>query len=143
LVSGANIFLGRAGPASYDPVIGPIVPFGADLNATAGSGVLNDVLPALETWNLSAAGKFQRAGSVTLNSSASSLAAFDALLAVQQNDNSVTLFDASNGAALRRVGGGQPGGCFWFDLTRADGELGRGLWLPLGTYGVAKIPAAP
>jgi hypothetical protein len=124
-------------------VIGPIVPLGADLNATAGSGVINDALPALETWYLSAAGKFQRAGSVTVSSSASTLAAFGPLLAAQQTDNSLTLFDASDGAALRRVGGGQPGGCFWFDLTRADGALGRGLWLPLGTYGVAKIPAAP
>jgi hypothetical protein len=75
--------------------------------------------------------------------SASTLASFDAMLAVQHTDNSVTLFDATDGAALRRVGGSQPGGCLWFDLTRADGALGRGLWLPLGSYGVARIPAVP
>jgi hypothetical protein len=134
LVSGANIFLGRAANSIY----GPVVPLA---DASLGGG--EDALPALETWRLSAAGKLQRAGSVTLTTSVSTLANFGALLAVQQSDNSVTPFDASDGAALRRVGDSQPGGCLWFDLTRADGALARGLWLPLGSYGVAKIPAAP
>lgn len=139
LVSGANIFLGRANNPGYGPIIGPVIP----LADGTGSGAAGDTLPALETWYLSDAGKFQRSGSVTLTTSASTLAVFGTLLAVQQNDSSVTLFDASDGAALRRVGGSQPGGCLWFDLNRADGALGRGLWLPLGSYGVAKIPAAP
>jgi hypothetical protein len=92
---------------------------------------------------MSEAGKFQRSGSVTLSSSASTLAVFGDLLASQHTDNSVTLFDATDAAELRRVGGGQPGGCLWFDLTRADSALNRGLWLPLGAYGVARIPIAP
>lgn len=137
LVSGANIFLGRAASTIYDP-IGPVI-----VHADGTIGGTGDTLPTLETWRLSDAGKFQRSGSVTLDTSASTLAAFGDLLATQHTDNSVTLFDATNAAALRRVGGGQPGGCVWFDLTRADGALNRGLWLPLGAYGVTRIPLAP
>lgn len=140
LVSDANILLGRAGGPGYGPVAGPVIPLA---DATLGGSGADDAQPALETWRLSDAGKLQRSGSVALDASASTLAAFGALLAVQHTDNSVTLFDASNGAALRRIGGDGPGGCLWFDLNHADGALGRGLWLPLGAYGVATIPVAP
>lgn len=143
LVSGGNIFLGRASSSSYGPIFGPIIPLAATADGDVGSGAADDTSPALETWRLSAVGQFERTGSMTLSTSASALADFGALLAVQHTDNTVTLIDATDGAALRRVGGGQPGGCFWFDLTRADGALGRGLWLPLGSYGVAQIPAVP
>jgi hypothetical protein len=141
LVSDANIFLGRAGSSAYNPM-GPVLPLADATLGGAGSGS-DDAVPGLETWRLSAAGKLRRTGSVTLNTSASTLAAFGSLLAVQHTDNSLTLFDASDSAALRRVGGDQPEGCLWYDLDRADGLLGRGLWLPLGSYGVTKIPAAP
>ena len=97
----------------------------------------------LETWYLSAAGKFTRSGSVALTMPASALANFGALLAAQQTDNIVVLFDASDGAALRQVGQSKPTGCLWFNLGHADGALGRGLWVPLGAYGVEKIPAGP
>jgi len=140
LVSGANIFLGRAASTIYGP-IGPVIPL-ADGTVGGGDGT-GDTFPTLETWRLSDAGKFHLSGSVTLNSSASTLVAFGDLLATQHTDNSVTLFDASDAATLRRVGSGQPGGCLWFDLTRADGSLNRGLWLPLGAYGVARIPVTP
>jgi hypothetical protein len=143
LVSGGNIFLGRASSSGYSPIIGPVIPLAVGAVGTAGTGAADDTLPSLETWQLSDAGKFRRAGSATLTTSASTLVNFGALLAVQHTDNSVTLFDATNGAALHEVGGSQPGGCLWFDLNRADGALGRGLWLPLGSYGVVKIPAAP
>ena len=143
LVSGGNIFLGRANNPGYGPIIGPVIPLAVGAAGAAGSGAADDAQPALETWRLSDAGRFQRTGSVTLTTSASTLANFGSLLAAQQTDNSVTLFDATDGAALHRVGGSQPGGCLWFDLTHADGALSRGLWLPLGSYGVEKIPAAP
>jgi len=74
---------------------------------------------------------------------AQSLVNFGALVAAQTWDNVVTLFDATNGAALRQVGQGRPSGCLWFDLTHADGELDRGLWVPLGVYGVGTVPARP
>lgn len=109
----------------------------------AWGGVTNDVPSALETWHLSDAGRWTRSGTVTLTLPAQSIVNFGALLAAQTWDNVVTLFDATDGAALRQVGQGRPSGCLWFDLTHADGELGRGLWIPLGAYGVATVPAGP
>jgi hypothetical protein len=88
-------------------------------------------------------GRFTQSGSVLLATPPSALINFDALLAVQQTDNTITLFDASNGASLHQVGQGQPTGCLWFDLNRGAGELGRGVWIPMGVYGVVSIPAAP
>ena len=49
---------------------------------------------------------------------------------------SVALMVAS---ALRRIGGGQPNACWWFDLNHADGDAARGLWIPLGAYGVSTV----
>lgn len=121
LVSAGNIFIGRPDEAAA---------------ATEQTG-------NLETWRLSDEGKFTRLGNVTLQSPANQLGMFDGLLAAQQNNNTVVLFDASNAAALRPVGEGSPSGCLWFNLKHADGELSRGLWLPLGPYGVASIPAQP
>jgi len=118
-----NVFVGRPG--------------GAWIGATNGPP------SALETWQLSATGRWTRSGSVTLTLPAQSLVNFGALLSMQTWDNVVTLFDATDGAALRQVGQGPPSGCLWFDLTGADGEPGRGLWLPLGAYGVATVPAGP
>jgi hypothetical protein len=97
--------------------------------------------PALQTVYLSNDGKLTRAGRAELKIAVTTLAAFGDLLAGQQTDNSVRLFDASAGGAVRTVGEGRPSGCQWYDLTRGDGALGRGLWLPLGAYGVAMVPA--
>jgi hypothetical protein len=74
---------------------------------------------------------------------ASTLGAFPQLLAAQETDGTVVLFDPTNPAALRSVGPGKAAGCFWFDLSQADGTAGRGLWIPLGAYGVATIPVSP
>jgi hypothetical protein len=134
LLADGNVFLGRAeaADAGNQGVIGPVFPGGG----TPQTGWL-------ETWRLSDAGKFTRLGSISLDQPASDLALFGGLLAAMRTDNSVALFDASNAAALRAVGQGRPAGCLWFNLDEADGALGRGLWLPLGTYGVARISAAP
>jgi hypothetical protein len=94
----------------------------------------------LETWTLANTGTFSLLGSVTLPNPASTLLTRGDLLAVQESDNAADLFDASNPAALIKIGRGQPSGCLWYDLNYADGTISGGLWIPLGIFGVGKIP---
>jgi hypothetical protein len=62
------------------------------------------------------------------------------LLAAQDGNSDVLLFDASSPSSLPQCGKGGPPGCLWFDLNAADGSLGAGLWLPLDDYGVVSVP---
>jgi hypothetical protein len=125
LVSGTNVFIGWPNDTVEGAVAG-------QTNA-----------PTLQTFYLSESGKLTRSGRVVLKIPITTLAAFGDLLAGQQSDNSVRLFDASVGGAPPTVGEGKPSGCQWFDLTHGDGALGQGLWLPLGAYGVVKVAAEP
>ncbi len=82
---------------------------------------------------------FSKSGSLTLANPANALLGLASLLAAQESDNSLDLFDASAPVALKLIGSGQPPGCLWFDLNQADGTVNRGLWIPLGVYGVGQI----
>ncbi|MCW5554754.1 MAG: beta-propeller domain-containing protein [Verrucomicrobiae bacterium] len=122
LVSGTNIFLGRA--QGYYPA--------TDLPS-----------PALETWTLSSAGRFTNLGSVKLPGAASDLVSFPGLLAAQLDWSRVVVFDRSDPAALRQVGEGPTSGCLYLDLQHADAQPARALWLPLDSYGVTSIQLSP
>jgi hypothetical protein len=104
----------------------------------------NTVKSLLETWTLSNDGKFTRLSQTELSGAAQNLANFGSLLAAQIG-NQASLFNVSNPSAPTFLGAGGPPGCVWFDLSKADGGLGRGLWLPLGVYGVSivAIPSGP
>jgi hypothetical protein len=130
LIAEGNIFIGQFDGKTEDGLIGPIYYY-------SGGPTL------IETWRLSDAGKLVRLGAAKVEKPVSTLAAYGSLLAAQQTDNGVLLLDISDPAALRKVGAGGPGGCLSYDLSRGDGVSGRGLWLPLGAYGVARIEAAP
>jgi len=95
---------------------------------------------ALEAWALSAEGQFKRQAVVPVPQPLAALAAFGKLLAAQDQNNAVTLFDITSPAALRSCGHGEPSGCLWYDLNHADGTLDAGLWLSLDDYGVAAVP---
>jgi hypothetical protein len=122
LVADTNVFLGRPG-YNYSNT--------------------NLVAHQLEAWTLQASGSFGLLGKVTLPLPASTLITRGSLLAAQETDNSVALFDDSNPAALLPVGRGTPSGCLWFDLNQADGTVARGLWIPLGVYGVEQVHPGP
>jgi hypothetical protein len=98
----------------------------------------------LEAWALSTDGKFTRLSQTELSSAAQNFASFGNLLAAQ-NANQVSLFNVANPSAPAFLVSGGPPGCLWFDLSRADGALDRGLWLPLGMYGVSffTVPTTP
>jgi len=67
---------------------------------------------------------------------------FGNLLAAQIG-NQVSLFNVTNPSAPAFLLTDGPPGCVWFDLSKADGALSRGLWLPLGVYGVSVVPIPP
>jgi hypothetical protein len=142
-----NLFIGRpnytngyyVGPL---PAV-PILLTTADATAAGSNPGGASSEHTLETWFLSMEGRFVQSGSVSVANPVSALVNFDALLVSQQSDNTVTLFDASNGAALRLTGQGQPSGCVSFDVNHSAGELARGVWIALNVYGVARISAGP
>jgi hypothetical protein len=76
-------------------------------------------------------------GKAALKSGAYNFKSFGPMLAAQSG-NDVELLDASNPAALTLIGGGDAG-CYGYNLDYADGELDRGLWLPLNSFGVIEI----
>ena len=113
LVRDATIFLGRPAP---------------DTNSA----------PQLEAWTLVDTGKFAKLGGLTLSSPAQNLAAFGDLL-VTQNYNDLQLFSAGDPSRLTLISAGGPAGCVGYNLENADGAAARGLWLPLGIYGVYHV----
>jgi len=122
-VHGTSIFLGRPAP---------------DTNSA----------PELEAWSLPQTGKWAKLGGAQLRLPAQTLATFGDLLAAQ-NYQEVQLFNASEPSMLTLIGSGGPDGCLRFNLENADGAVARGLWLPLGFFGVHRVglinpnPASP
>jgi hypothetical protein len=92
----------------------------------------------LEAWTLTNAGKFTRLSQTVLSSAPNQFINFGNLLAVQANDI-LQLFDVTDPAAPRSLISDRPDGCVWYNLNNADGALNRGLWLPLGVYGVTTV----
>jgi len=114
LVKGADVFLGRA-------------------SATNASESL------LESWALSSEGKFTLLSQVKLPAPAEQLADFGNLLAVQAG-GMLELFNIADSASPVLLGSGEPPGCLGMNLPFADGAVDRGLWVPLSTYGVWRLP---
>jgi hypothetical protein len=100
-------------------------------------------LNRLETWALSDLGRFTRLSAFSQKSAANVFAVFGNLLAVQNNDSSYELLDMTNPLKLVLVGQSTAGSCWYGSLTYADGLLDRGLWIPLGDYGVTKVELTP
>jgi hypothetical protein len=97
----------------------------------------------LGVWTLADSGKFvSLAPPLALSSPAQNFASFGDLLAAQLNEG-LELFDKSRPSPLLSLGQDAPQGCFGYTLDNADGSVDRGLWLPLGDYGVVKINPHP
>jgi hypothetical protein len=113
LLRNATVFLGRPAP---------------DTNSA----------PRLEAWTLPDTGRFTQTGSVRLETPAQNLVAFGDLLAVQAAGK-IDLFNVSNPSQLTPIGSKRFSSCLGFELKEGDGTVDRGLWLPLGFYGVEKV----
>ena len=78
-------------------------------------------------------------GTVALDSVPWNLNIVGGVLAAQVSGK-VVLFDKSDPAALKQIGASDPNSSFFgMNLGGADGDVTRGLWVPLGEYGVQAI----
>lgn len=94
--------------------------------------------PRLEQWTLGLEAKFVRLGTTELKQPATELRAFDDGLFVIRNYQDLALYSWEEPHILRPLDSAGAGStCFWFDLSKADGSLDQGLWLPLNSYGLA------
>lgn len=92
----------------------------------------------IQTWTLSNEGKFELVESTALTTPAQQLRKINDLLVAQTGR--IDLFDARNPADLVPLNSGTFSMCYGVVLDGADGEVARGLWLPIGWYGVIQIP---
>lgn len=113
-LDGPNIYLGRA---LYE----------SGTNAAAHT---------MQRWFLNVDGKFELEASLSMVNPVSAIWVKDGLLAGQQDYRNVMLFDVSHLKVLLPIGELLTPGCTTPYLSQADGALGRGIWVPLGVYGV-------
>jgi hypothetical protein len=99
----------------------------------------DDSRGAIETWTLSGDNRLTLLGSVAVASPPWNVRAFGDLLAAQ-TDGQILLFDKSDSLSLRQIGSSESNWAFFgLNLNTAAGEMTRGLWVPLGDYGVLLI----
>lgn len=98
--------------------------------------------PALETWVLSDAGRFVRTQVLSLPSPAEELAVLGNVLVARSSDRRVVLTGWDSPGTLAVLGDGGIPGCAWYLLAGGDGDRARGVWIPLGAYGVGAVPVA-
>jgi len=103
-----------------------------------GNSGTNGTNATLDVWSLNNTGKFELRNSVGLDSPAQQFQQLGNLLAIQGNQ--ISLFDATEPSAPKPIGGGRSNTCYGVLLDGADGDINRGLWVPIGWYGVIKIP---
>ena len=93
---------------------------------------------SVDVWTVTAAGKFEKVETATLGSAAQELKKIDDLLVVQSG--TIDLFNATNPADLVQIGSAPNDVCYGVLLDGADGDVTRGLWMPVGWYGVVHVP---
>jgi hypothetical protein len=92
----------------------------------------------VDRWRLSDAGMFEKLSTTPTKSPINAIR-FIGDLAIFNSNEETLLYDATNPADLKQIGSG-PLNCYTAnDLEAADGSLTRGLWQPIGDYGVRKI----
>lgn len=92
----------------------------------------------LETWRVSAAGRWEMTSTTPLPVAPGELRIYRDLL-LARNGGAHQLFSITQPTAPAPLPVVEPPGCYGGDLGRADGEAARGLWLPLGEYGAVRI----
>lgn len=98
----------------------------------------NSASGSFDIWTLGDTGKFQLVTTKSVESAPQQFKRIGNLVAVQANQ--ISIFDATNPADPKPIGGGRSNNCYGVILDGADGDVARGLWVPIGWYGVIRIP---
>jgi hypothetical protein len=114
---------------------------GDTLFAARGAYSTPGVAPVLEAWGLDDTGDLGRLDTVALPARPMSLGVFGRLVATLGEDGSVSFVDAVDPGSLQDLGTRTVEAHWYWELGRAVGGLGTGLWVPLGAYGVEVVPA--
>lgn len=101
-------------------------------------GTTNNTNATIQVWTVSNAGKFEQVHSEIVPTPAQQFVKIDDMLVAQAAQ--IELYDARNPADLTLIGAGNGSVCYGLSLDAADGEISRGLWVPVGWYGVVRIP---
>jgi hypothetical protein len=137
LANDAHLFISRTPEARAASVPGTETKV---VDATAPTPASGATTGTLEVWTVADNAKFVRLSSTALSTAATDLEKFGNLLATQVN-NKIQVYDATNPSDLKLRATGAPLGCIGGSLEYATGSLDRGLWIPLGPYGVTRILA--
>lgn len=137
VLSGETLFLMHPRP-SY--TFGWYPPILAMTAASADSPTASN--STLETLKVGDDGKFASLETLALDHE-SAVNLFGSLAVVRANDRTVRLIDARDPSALVDLGVHRFEGSAWPSLQYADGDVQRGLWVPLGPYGVEPILLVP
>ena len=100
----------------------------------------NNTNATVQVWTLSEEGRFVQTSSETLDTPAQQIEKIKNMIVLQTAK--IELYDARNPADLLPIGTGEAATCYGVLLNGADGEITRGLWLPMGWYGMIHIPVA-
>jgi alpha-tubulin suppressor-like RCC1 family protein len=139
-----------------------LVKWGADRLILGLPAPTNAASHALEAWRLSDEGRFARSSRINLPAAPTALglwpepdgvgspgtgdasAHLPLLLAVQSAED-LRLYRLASTEALEWLATGEPDGCLGYNLDAAATWPDRGLWVPLGDYGVwsVLIPPSP
>ena len=92
----------------------------------------------LETWRISSEGRWEPVASAPLSAAPGELRRHHDLLLARSGwvHDLFGLADPASPVPLPVVA---PPGCYGGNLDRGDGDLARGLWLPLGEYGAVRV----
>lgn len=104
-----------------------------------GSWQPNPKKSSFSTWEIGDNGKFVRRDSLKLEREVA-FKQYGGLTVLRTNGPSVRFIDARDPQALKDLGVQAIEASGSSSLERAAGDLDRGLWLPLGTYGVTFVP---
>ena len=105
----------------------------------AGDTLSEDAQHVIESWRIGNDGLFTRTGLFEVETPANEFRYVNDLLAARTSGGLRFLGFPGDGSVLD-LGELRGTGCYWLDLSNADGNMNEGLWVPMNALGVGAFP---